>query len=111
MYDAEDRDEEHRRLALSIIDTSDRGLVEQFMRCDRREALDFLKTAAEAYHLRYEDYIAEAELYKAAAEKLDYALTRLSGEPAVPPPAVVPSSGGAAERLFPTAAPEVDPPA
>lgn len=108
MYDAEDRDEEHRRLAISIIDTSDRGLIEQFMRCDRHEALEFLKTAAEAYRSRYEDHIAEAELYNAAAEKLDYALARLSGEPPRSPPAVVPSSGSAAEQLFP-AAPEVDP--
>ncbi|MFQ5958276.1 MAG: hypothetical protein ACE5LF_02800 [Alphaproteobacteria bacterium] len=108
MYEADDRDEEHRRLALSILDTSERELIEQFMRCDRREALDFLKTAAEAYRMRCEDHIAEAGLYKAAAEKLDYALARLRGEPARMSSVAESSSGGAAEALFPTT-PEVDP--
>ncbi len=108
MYDAEDRDEEHRRLALSILDTSEQALIEQFMRCDRREALDFLKTAAEAYRMRREDHIAEAELYKAAAERLDCALARLSGEPARLPSVLVPRPGGTAEQLFP-AMPDADP--
>lgn len=88
MYESNTNDIAHRRLALTIIDASERELLERFLRCDRREALQFLASASKGYRLRSEFHGAQASLYEAAAEKIEQTVTKLRGgrAPAAPEP-------------------------
>ena len=87
MYESNSNDIAHRRLALTILDASERELLERFMRCDRREALQFLASASKGYQLRSEFHSAQAQLYQAAAEKIRDTVTKLRGGAASMAPA------------------------
>jgi hypothetical protein len=89
MYESDSNDIAHRRLALTILDASERDLLERFMRCDRREALQFLASASKGYQLRSEFHSAQAQLYQAAAEKIDHTVAKLRGGSAGADPVLV----------------------
>jgi len=79
MFDHMPRETVHRQLALDVLETGERELIEQFLRCERFEAIEFLQAAAKIYEVRREYHRAEAQLYATAAAKLARLVARLGG--------------------------------
>ncbi len=79
MSEEDSGDKAQRGFALSVADSTERELIENFLRCERREGTEFLNSAVKAYRLRAEHHRLEADLYQNASEKLDRVLARLSG--------------------------------
>lgn len=80
MPDFDLRDSAHRDLALDLADASERDVIESFLRCERQEAVEFLRAAAKVYQMRREYHRAETRLYTLAANKIERVIARLGGD-------------------------------